>query len=80
MNRRICMLGLLVIALAGCASMIHGAEVAVERTATFATVDEALVTGADLTATNRVVHVIDRVLPPRKKISRNRGAIAAPRV
>ena len=52
---------------AGNVKTINGADVAVAKTATFVTVDEALVTGADLTATNGVVHVIDRVLLPPKK-------------
>ena len=46
---------------------VNGANVAVARTATFVTVEEALVTGADKTATNGVVHVIDRVLLPPKQ-------------
>jgi len=46
---------------------VNGANVALARTANFVTVEEALVTGADKSATNGVVHVIDRVLlPPRK--------------
>lgn len=45
---------------------VNGANVAVARTANFVTVEEALVTGADKTATNGVVHVIDRVLLPPK--------------
>ena len=46
---------------------VNGANVAVARSATFVTVEEALVTGADKTATNGVVHVIDRVLLPPKQ-------------
>ena len=46
---------------------VNGATVAVARSATFVTVEEALVTGADKTATNGVVHVIDRVLLPPKQ-------------
>lgn len=45
---------------------VNGANVAMARTATFVTVEEALVTTADKTATNGVVHVIDRVLLPPK--------------
>ena len=46
---------------------VNGANVAVARSADFVTVEEALVTGADKTATNGVVHVIDRVLLPPKQ-------------
>jgi len=46
---------------------VNGADVAVAKTATFVTVEEALVTEADINATNGVVHVIDRVLLPPKK-------------
>ena len=46
---------------------VNGTNVALAKTANFVTVEEALVTGADKSATNGVVHVIDRVLlPPRK--------------
>lgn len=45
---------------------VNGANVAMARTATFVTVEEALVTSADKMATNGVVHVIDRVLLPPK--------------
>lgn len=45
---------------------VNGANVAMARTANFVTVEEALVTTADKTATNGVVHVIDRVLLPPK--------------
>ncbi|HVE88512.1 MAG TPA: fasciclin domain-containing protein [Burkholderiaceae bacterium] len=37
------------------------------RTANYVTVEEALVTSADKTATNGIVHVIDRVLLPPKQ-------------
>ena len=46
---------------------VNGANVALARTANFVTVEEALVTVADKTATNGVVHVIDRVLLPPAK-------------
>lgn len=52
---------------AGNVKTLNGANVAVAKTANFVTVEEALVTGADKTATNGVVHVIDRVLLPPKK-------------
>jgi len=52
---------------AGNVKTVNGANVAVAKTANFVTVEEALVTGADKTATNGVVHVIDRVLLPPTK-------------
>ncbi len=45
---------------------VNGANVALARTASFVTVEEALVTSPDKGATNGVVHVIDRVLLPPK--------------
>jgi len=53
---------------AGNVKTVNGANIALAKTASFVTVEEALVTSADKTATNGVVHVIDRVLlPPLKK-------------
>ncbi len=50
----------------GPAKTSQGANVALAKSGTFVTVDEAVVTGADLPATNGVVHILDRVLmPPR---------------
>lgn len=49
---------------AGPAKTVQGATVTMSRAGTFVTVDEAVVTEADLGATNGVVHVIDRVLIP----------------
>ncbi|WP_428425237.1 fasciclin domain-containing protein [Methylibium sp.] len=47
---------------------VQGATVAVSKAGSFVTVDEALVTQADVVASNGVVHVIDKVLiPPVKK-------------
>lgn len=47
---------------------VQGANVAVSKAGTFVTIDEALVTQADVVASNGVVHVIDKVLiPPVKK-------------
>lgn len=44
----------------------QGANLALSRSGTFVTVDDAVVTSADLRATNGVVHIVDRVLtPPR---------------
>ena len=45
----------------------QGADLAVARTAGLVTVDDALVTQADVPASNGVVHVIDRVLIPPKR-------------
>ncbi len=46
---------------------VNGANVAVARSGTFVTFDEALVTQADVPATNGVVHLIDKViLPPSR--------------
>jgi len=50
----------------GPAKTAQGANVALARSGSFVTVDDAVVTSADLPATNGVVHVVDRVLlPPR---------------
>ncbi|MBC7832340.1 MAG: fasciclin domain-containing protein [Hyphomicrobium sp.] len=50
----------------GPAKTAQGTNVALARAGTFVTVDDAVVTGADVAATNGVVHVVDRVLlPPR---------------
>jgi uncharacterized surface protein with fasciclin (FAS1) repeats len=45
---------------------VNGAELSLYRAGTFVTADEAVVTTADLRATNGVVHIVDKVLmPPR---------------
>ena len=49
------------------AKTVQGANVALARAGTFVTVEDAVVTQADVAATNGVVHVIDRVLVPPKK-------------
>jgi uncharacterized surface protein with fasciclin (FAS1) repeats len=50
----------------GAVKTVNGKNVAVAKAGSFVTFDEALVTQADLAATNGVVHVIDKViLPPR---------------
>jgi len=50
----------------GPAKTSQGANVALAKSGTFVTVDDALVTSADVPATNGVVHIVDRVLmPPR---------------
>lgn len=46
---------------------VNGANVTVARAGSFVTFDEAVVTQADVPATNGVVHVIDKViLPPAR--------------
>ena len=51
----------------GSVKTVNGANVAVARAGTFVTFDEALVTQADVPATNGVVHLIDKViLPPAR--------------
>ncbi len=46
---------------------VQGANIAVAKAGAFVTVEDAIVQQADLTATNGVVHVIDKVLmPPRR--------------
>jgi uncharacterized surface protein with fasciclin (FAS1) repeats len=50
----------------GPAKTSQGANVALAKSGSFVTVDDAVVTGADVAATNGVVHIVDRVLmPPR---------------
>jgi uncharacterized surface protein with fasciclin (FAS1) repeats len=49
------------------AKTVQGANLALARAGTFVTVEDAVVTQADVAATNGVVHVIDRVLVPPKK-------------
>lgn len=53
----------------GKAKTAQGADVQIAKAGGFVTVEEALVTQADVPASNGVVHVIDRVLlpPPAKK-------------
>jgi uncharacterized surface protein with fasciclin (FAS1) repeats len=46
---------------------VQGAKLALAKSGGFVTVDEAVVTQADLPAANGVVHVVDRVLMPPKK-------------
>lgn len=49
---------------AGKLKTLNGAEIQVSLAGSFVTVDESLVTQADLPAANGVVHVIDRVMTP----------------
>lgn len=45
---------------------LQGSELSLYRSGTFVTADEAVVTTADVRATNGVVHIVDKVLmPPR---------------
>lgn len=46
---------------------LNGAPMSVSKAGDFVTVDEGLVTQADMPASNGVVHVIDRVLMPAVK-------------
>ncbi|MBC7954353.1 MAG: fasciclin domain-containing protein [Cytophagales bacterium] len=46
---------------------VQGANVAVAKAGTFVTVEDAVVTQADVAATNGVVHIIDKVLMPPKR-------------
>ncbi|MGH6649336.1 fasciclin domain-containing protein [Aquabacterium sp.] len=46
---------------------VNGAQIAASKAGDFVTVDEGLVTKANLVAGNGVVHVIDRVLMPAVK-------------
>jgi len=45
---------------------VNGAELSLYRAGTFVTADEAVVTTADVRATNGVVHIVDKVLMPPK--------------
>jgi uncharacterized surface protein with fasciclin (FAS1) repeats len=51
----------------GNAKTVQGANVALSKSGSFITVEEAVVTQADVLASNGVVHVIDRVLIPPKR-------------
>jgi len=51
----------------GSTKTVNGASVALSRSGTFVTVEDAVVIQADVQATNGVVHVIDRVLIPPKR-------------
>lgn len=48
----------------GPAKTVQGADLALSRAGTFVTVEDAVVTQADVAASNGVVHLIDRVLMP----------------
>ncbi len=51
----------------GNAKTLQGANLALAKSGGFVTVEDAMVTQADVAASNGVVHVIDRVLMPPKK-------------
>ena len=51
----------------GPAKSVQGGNVTLARAGTFVTIEDAVVTQADLPVTNGVVHVIDRVLMPPVK-------------
>lgn len=51
----------------GNAKTVQGANLALAKSGGFVTVEDAMVTQADVPASNGVVHVIDRVLMPPKK-------------
>ncbi len=46
---------------------VQGASLALARSGSFVTVEDAVVTETDIIATNGVIHVIDRVLTPPKQ-------------
>jgi uncharacterized surface protein with fasciclin (FAS1) repeats len=46
---------------------VQGANVAVAKAGSFVTVEDAMVTQADVPATNGVIHIIDKVLLPPKR-------------
>lgn len=48
----------------GPAKTAQGANAALARAGTFVTIDDAVVTAPDISATNGVVHLVDRVLAP----------------
>lgn len=51
----------------GNAKTVQGANLSLGKAGSYVTVEDAMVTQADLGAANGVVHVIDRVLMPPKK-------------
>jgi uncharacterized surface protein with fasciclin (FAS1) repeats len=51
----------------GPAKTVQGANLALSKSGSFVTVEDAVVTVADVPVTNGVVHIIDRVLIPPKR-------------
>jgi uncharacterized surface protein with fasciclin (FAS1) repeats len=51
----------------GPAKTLQGGNITLSKSGSFVTVEDAVVTQADVAASNGVVHVIDRVLIPPKK-------------
>ena len=50
----------------GAAKTVQGGNVALAKAGEFLTVEDAMVQTPDITATNGVVHIVDRVLTPAK--------------
>ena len=48
----------------GAAKTVQGANVALSKSGSFVTIEDAIVTTPDVSASNGVVHIIDRVLMP----------------
>ena len=48
----------------GAAKTVQGANVALSKSGSFVTIEDAVVTTPDVSASNGVVHIIDRVLMP----------------
>jgi len=51
----------------GNAKSVEGGNLALSKAGTFVTVEDAVVTQADVSASNGVVHIIDKVLMPPKR-------------
>jgi uncharacterized surface protein with fasciclin (FAS1) repeats len=51
----------------GNVTTLNGANVALSKSGSFVTVEEAVVTQDNVSASNGVVHIVDRVLIPPKR-------------
>ncbi len=51
----------------GNAKTVQGANLALAKAGGYVTVEDAMVTQADVPASNGVIHIVDRVLMPPKK-------------